>query len=225
MDFLSVNLSPIILSFKLAFLSSFILFFICFFLAYFLARCDFFGKSVFESLFTLPLVLPPTVLGFYLLLAFSPNYAFGKFLKSFDISLLFNFYGLLIASIIYSLPFMLNSLKSGFLSLDDEMILRARLLKKSHFYIMIRLSLKAMLPSIILGFVLSFAHTLGEFGVVIMIGGSIANETKVASIAIFEAIESMDYLAAHTYALILLFFSFFVIFIINTYSKKFHTDK
>lgn len=115
---------------------------------------------------------------------------------------------------------MLGSLKSGFLSLDDEMILRARLLKKSHFYIIIRLSLKAMLPSIILGFVLSFAHTLGEFGVVIMIGGSIANETKVASIAIFEAIESMDYLTAHTYALILLCFSFFVLFVVNICNKK-----
>ncbi|MBZ7987074.1 molybdate ABC transporter permease subunit [Campylobacter canadensis] len=209
----------ILLSLKLAFLSTLILLFLCIYPAYFLARKEFFLKKVFLAFISLPLVLPPTALGFYLLILFSPNNALGRFLASFDISFVFNFKAILFASCIYSLPFMFNPLYSAFSQLPKSLYERAFLLGKSTSLIIFRLCLPCVKRSLISAIVMSFAHTMGEFGVIMMIGGSKVGQTKVASIEIFEAIENLDYARANDIALILLLISFCILFIMQFIKK------
>ncbi len=206
------DLTPIFLSLKLSIITSIILFFICFYPAFIMARKDFFAKKIIISLISLPLVLPPTVLGFYLLVFLSPNNPLGEFLAKFNIKLVFNFEALVIASIIYSLPFMFNPIYTAFASLPQNLFDRAKLLEKSNMNIIFRLAMPLIKPSIFSAIVMSFAHTMGEFGVVMMIGGSIEGKTKVASIAVFEALENIDYVRAHEISLILLIISFIILF-------------
>lgn len=214
------DLTPIILSLKLSFITTLILFFICLYPAFYLSKNDFFGKKVLLSVLSLPLVLPPTVLGFYLLVCFSPNNFLGKFLAQFDIKLVFNFKALLIASIIYSLPFMFNPIYSAFSNLPDNLFHRAKLLQKTKANLIFRLCIPLIKPSIISACVMSFAHTMGEFGVVMMIGGSVEGETKVASIAVFEALENLELSKANEISLILLALSFAILFILQFVKQK-----
>lgn len=215
-----MDFTPFLLSFKLATISTIILFFICVPLAYFIARAEFPFKSVIEAVVTLPLVLPPSVLGFYMLVFLSPYSPFGEFMEQFGIKMVFNFTGLIIASCIYSLPFMFSPILSGFKSLNNSLIEASYSLGKGKIATLTRIALPNIKPSVLTAIIVSFAHTLGEFGVVLMIGGSIAKETKVASIAIYDAVETLDYTQAHVYSAIMLAISFSVLFSVYFINRK-----
>ncbi len=207
---------PLILSLKLAVFTTIVLLIVGTPLAYFLAYSRWKVAFFLEALVGLPIVLPPTVLGFYLLLAFSPNSFLGDFIKDLTgASLVFSFLGLVVASVIYSLPFMVQPLKNGFEGVDRSMLELAEVLGKSKWITFWKVMLPNSKNAIITGAILTFAHTLGEFGVVLMIGGSIPKETKVASIAIFEYVETLDFQSAHQYALILLGISFTILLVVQ----------
>ena len=202
------DISAILLTLKLACLSTAILLVIGPPVAWWLAKKTSFIKVIVESIVALPLVLPPTVLGFYLLLLFSPMHPFGNwYLKLTGEPLTFSFIGLVFASVLYSLPFVVQPLQAAFKQFDHKLLEQAQLLKLStvstFFYIVFPLTL----PSFVIATLLAFAHTVGEFGVVLMIGGNIQGETRVLSIALFDHVESLNYEAAHTLALGLLGFS------------------
>lgn len=169
-------------------------------------------KPIIEAVVSLPLVLPPTVLGFYLLILLSPSSALGGFIhQTFGVSLLFSFKGLVLASVIYSLPFMIHPLQSGFSQIPQEVYDFATLLDISWYQKVIRIFLPQIRRALITGVVLSFAHTIGEFGVVLMIGGNIPNKTKVVSIAIYDYVEQLNYAQAHMLSAILLGISFIIL--------------
>jgi molybdate transport system permease protein len=169
----------------------------------------------------LPLVLPPSVLGFYLLVAFADTSPLGHWLaQTLDIKLVFTFEGLVVASCIYSLPFMLQPLQSGFESLNKHMIEASYLAGKGKWTTMWRVALPNIKPSLLTALVVTFAHTVGEFGVVLMVGGSIPGETKVASVAVYEMVEVMDYTQAHIYAAVMLAMSFTVLLFVYGYSRR-----
>ena len=220
-----MDFSPFYLSFKLAFISTLILFIFCVPLAYFLSRVSFKGKSVIEAIISLPLVLPPSVLGFYILVFLSPYSAIGSFFEEhFGIRLVFNFTGLVIASCIYALPFMFAPLLGAFNSLPKNIIEASYTLGKGRITTMLKIALPNIKPSLLNAIIISFAHTLGEFGVVLIIGGSLSRETKVASIAIYEATEMLDFTTAHIYSGIMLAISFFVLFCVYFLTKKMKKD-
>lgn len=220
-----MDFSPFYLSFKLAFISTVILSIFCVPLAYFLSRVSFKGKSVIEAIISLPLVLPPSVLGFYILVFLSPYSAIGSFFEEhFGIRLVFNFTGLVIASCIYSLPFMFAPLLGAFNSLPKNIIEASYTLGKGRITTMLKIALPNIKPSLLNAIIISFAHTLGEFGVVLIIGGSLSRETKVASIAIYEATEMLDFTTAHIYSGIMLAISFFVLFCVYFLTKKMKKD-
>ena len=217
----NIDYEPFWLSLKLSFITTFILFFACIALAYFMSQKKFFGKSFLESIISLPLVLPPSVLGFYLLIFLSPYSAFGKFIEElFGVRLVFNFTGLVVASCIYSLPFMFGPIYAGLNSLKKSLFEASYSLGKSKLTTIFRVILPSIRSNLLTAIVVSFAHTMGEFGVVLMIGGSVAGESKVASIAIFEAVEMLDYTKAHIYALLMLIISFFVLFVVYLLNSK-----
>lgn len=220
-----MDFSPFYLSFKLAFISTVILLVFCVPLAYFLSRVSFKGKSVIEAVISLPLVLPPSVLGFYILVFLSPYSTIGSFFEEhFGIRLVFNFTGLVIASCIYSLPFMFVPLLGAFNSLPKNIIEASYTLGKGRITTMLKIALPNIKPSLLNAIIISFAHTLGEFGVVLIIGGSLSRETKVASIAIYEATEMLDFTTAHIYSGIMLAISFFVLFCVYFLTKKMKKD-
>lgn len=189
--------------------------------AAFLSSRSFRLKAAVEAVISLPLVLPPSVLGFYLLIAFSPANAFGSFLESFfNFRLVFSFQGLVLGSMIYSLPFMVHPLQAGLQSLPPRLKEASYMLGKSKVQTLFRVLLPNIRPSLLAGIVLSFAHTLGEFGVVLMIGGNIEGKTKVASIAIYDEVESLHYHAAHVYSLILLLLSFGILLLVYVWNKR-----
>ena len=217
----NIDYEPFWLSLKLSFITTFILFFFCVGLAYFMSQKKFFGKAFLESIISLPLVLPPSVLGFYLLIFLSPYSFFGKFIEElFGVRLVFNFTGLVVASCIYSLPFMFGPIYAGLNSLKKSLFESSYSLGKSKLTTMFRVILPSIRANLLTAIVVSFAHTMGEFGVVLMIGGSVAGESKVASIAIFEAVEMLDYTKAHIYALLMLIISFFVLFVVYFLNSK-----
>ncbi len=179
-------------------------------------------RPVCEVLVWMPLVLPPSVLGFYLLITFSPKNALGAFLlEHFNIKLVFSFEGLVLASIIFSLPFMCNPIKSAFLSLPSSLKEASFTLGKSRIYTLFFVLLPNIKPAILLGCVTSFAHTIGEFGVVMMIGGNIPGKTRVASIAIYDEVESLNYSLAHQYAFTLFIICFVLLLAIFYLNKHF----
>lgn len=193
------------LTLKLAALTTLLLLGIGTALAYWLAHSRSRLKPVAEALVGLPLVLPPTVLGFYLLLAFGPTTGLGYFLiNTLSINLNFTFTGILIGSLFYSLPFMVQPLQAGFERLPPSLAEAAATLGKSRWTTLWRVLLPNCKPALLSGIVLTFAHTIGEFGVVLMIGGNIAGQTRVASIAIYDAVESQHYAQANAYALVLI---------------------
>jgi len=210
MDITSIDFSPFIVSLKLAFFTTLILFFISIPLAYFLANYKGKFKILLESLFSLPIVLPPTVLGYYLLIGFS---------KISD-NLAFTFKGILIASIIYSFPFMFNPILSAIENFDKNLIEASYSLKKTKFQTLKNVILPNIKPAIFTGIVIAFGHTIGEFGVVLMVGGSIDTVTKVASIAIYDYTETLDYGIANFYSLVLLVFSFIILFGVNFINRR-----
>jgi len=217
-------MEPIWLSIKLAIITTILLLFIGIPIAYWLSRKQSIIKLIIEGLITMPLVLPPSVLGFYLLLAFSPKNGFGIWLhRNFDLQLVFSFKGLVIASIIYSLPFMISPIKAAFSHLPQSMSQASYVMGKSKIQTFFYVLLPNIKTSILMAAVLTFAHTLGEFGVVLMIGGNIPGETRVASVAIYDAVETMDYSSANSYALILFAITFIIVigvFVLNRNAVK-----
>jgi molybdate transport system permease protein len=207
-----IDWQPLWLSLRLAGLTTLLLFCISIPLGHWLAYSRHRWKIAVEALVSLPMVLPPTVLGFYLLLALSPAHGFGRFLDRYlDIRLVFTFPGLVIASLLYSLPFMAGPIISGFRSLSPNLRAASRTLGKSDTTTLVRILLPNIRPSLITGAVLCFAHTIGEFGVVMMIGGSIPGQTRVASVAIYDEVQSIHYSLANQYAIVLLAFSFLIL--------------
>ena len=218
---------PLILTFQLAFVTTIILLVISIPLAFWLDRSRSRVKPIIETLVSMPLVLPPTVLGFYFLVAFSPNNAFGTWLNDWlGIKLVFSFVGLVIASLIYSLPFMVHPIQSGLASLPNSIAEASYTMGKSKWETLLKVQLPNIKSSLLTGIVLAFAHTIGEFGVVLMIGGSIPGKTKVASIAIYDEVEALNYAAANNYSMVLFLITFailLIVYLINGgYLKRFY---
>ncbi|HWB93996.1 MAG TPA: molybdate ABC transporter permease subunit [Puia sp.] len=217
---------PLWLSIKLAFVTMLILVLIGIPLSYWLAYSRHRWTAIAEALISLPMVLPPSVLGFYLLLAFSPAGSFGHFLDRFiDVRLVFTFPGLVVASLIYSLPFMVNPLLAGFKNLPPHLQEASRTLGKSDLTTLRYILLPNIRTSLITGAILAFAHTIGEFGVVMMIGGSIPGQTRVASVAIYDEQQSGNYALANHYALTLLIFSFLILLVVYSINRHFSKSK
>jgi len=167
------------------------------------------------TLVAMPLVLPPSVLGFYLLLAFAPASTLGQWLQRFDIQLLFSFPGLVLGSVLFSLPFMVQPVAAALSSLPDSLREAAYTLGKSRLHTFVHVELPCIKPALVAGLVMSFAHTVGEFGLVLMLGGNIPGVSRVASIAIYNEVEVLNYPAAHVYAAALCGFSFLVVLAVN----------
>ncbi len=222
LDILSqLDFEPFALSFKLAGLTTLILFFISLPLAWWLSQTKSRSKPFVEALTALPIVLPPSVLGFYILVALSHNSPLGVFFESiFGVKLVFNFTGLVIASCFYSLPFMVQPLQSGFESINKNILEASYIAGKNKLQTIFNVALPNIKPALMTAIIVTFAHTVGEFGVVLMVGGSIPGETKVASVAIYEFVEIMDYSAAHIYSAIMVVISFLVLLGVYTFNRK-----
>ncbi|MBX2841485.1 MAG: molybdate ABC transporter permease subunit [Flammeovirgaceae bacterium] len=222
MDF---SLSPFFLSLKLAAITTFFLLFLGLLLSYLIHFKSGFLQPFFKALVSLPLVLPPSVLGYYLLVGLNPNGLIGRISDQlFGLRLVFSFPGLVIGSIIFSLPFMVNPIVSAIENLPKNFEEAAYTLGKSRWTTFFKVLLPNIKPALIIGIVMAFAHTIGEFGVILMIGGNIPEETRVASIAIYNEVELLNYDNADLYAIILLSFSFVVLSFIYFYQQKWRTD-
>lgn len=222
MNLLDYDWQPLWLSFKLALMTTMILFFVGLPIAYHLAFSTSRLKPMWEALISMPLVLPPSVLGFYLLIAFNPQSGLGAWLLAhFDLRLSFSFLGILLGSIIFSLPFMVQALQAGLQNLPLELREAAYTLGQTKIQTLRKVLLPNMKSSVLSGIVLSFAHTLGEFGVVLMIGGNIPGVTKVASIAIYDEVESLQYANAHFYSLVLVLLSFLILIAVYLSKRRF----
>lgn len=221
-----MNWDPLILTLKLASVTTLLLLLISLPLSYWLAYSRSRIKVVAETLVSMPLVLPPTVLGFYFLLAFSPGNAFGAWLDEWlGLRLVFSFPGLVFASILYSLPFMVHPIQAGLSGLPSSLKEASYVMGKSRFSTLWHVLLPNIRPSLLTGIVLAFAHTVGEFGVVLMIGGSIPGQTRVASIAIYDEVESLNYAAANFYSAVLFVITFIILLLVylvnGGYVKRF----
>jgi molybdate transport system permease protein len=216
-----IELSPLWLTLKLAFFTTLILFFVAVPLANWLSHKKTIFKTFAEVIVSMPLVLPPSVIGFYMLLTFSPGNTFGALLeKWFDLRLVFSFEGLLVASIIYSLPFMVHPIQSGLASLSPSLKEASYSLGKTKWQTLVKVLLPNIKSSLLTGIALTFAHTIGEFGVVLMIGGNIPGKTRTASVAIYDEVEAFNYHNANVYAVILLIFSFVILFVLYLYNRR-----
>jgi len=219
-----IDWQPLWLTLRLAALTTCLLVLIGIPLAYRIAFSASRFKPVMETLVSMPLVLPPSVLGFYLLLAFSPQHAFGQWLEQYlHLKLVFSFAGILVGSVIFSLPFMVQPVQAGLQNLPPSLLEASRSLGKSDLTSLFRVLLPNCKPALLTGVVLSFAHTVGEFGVVLMIGGNIPGVTKVASIAIYDEVESLNYAAAHVYAGVLFVLSFAILLSVYFINRRART--
>jgi len=206
---------------KLTFWTTLVLFILGLPIAYFLAYSKFRLKSVIEALISMPMVLPPTVLGFYILVAYSPQNWFGQMMEQwFDVRLAFSFAGVLIASIICSLPFMVQPLQNGLASLPSSLKEASYTMGKSSLTTFFRVLFPNIRGSIIIAVAMTFAHCVGEFGIVLMVGGNMPGTTRVASIALYDEVQALNYKAANQYALVLFLASFVVLTIIYSINKK-----
>jgi len=217
-----LDLSAIIVTIKLAIVSTSILILIGTPIAWWLSQTKFKFKAVFEAIIALPLILPPTVLGFYLLITLGSNGTIGKLLESLGgSSIAFTFTGLVIGSVIYSMPFVVQPLQNSFSSVGRKPLEVAATLGASKidrfFSVAVPLSRSGFITAAVLG----FAHTVGEFGVVLMIGGNIPGETGVVSIAIYDHVEAMEYEQAHWLAGGLLATSFLMLLFVYIINRHF----
>ncbi len=217
-----MDLSPVWLTLKLAAVTTALLLLLSTPLAWWLAHARSRWAAVVEALVALPLVLPPVVLGFYLLLLLGANGALGQGWQRLTGSpLAFTFEGLVIASVLYSLPFVVQPLQNAFSAVGRRPLEAAWCLGCSPLAAFFRVALPLSLRGYVTAAVLGFAHTLGEFGVVLMVGGSIAGETRVLSIAIYEHVEMLDYATAHALSAGLLLFSFLVLLLVYALNRRF----
>lgn len=215
------DLQALGLTCNLAVLSTLLLMFICIPTAWWLARSRGRLKIVVEAVVTLPLVLPPTVLGFYLLLALGPHGPLGKLSALLGgPSLVFNFNGLLIGSVVYSLPFVLQPLVAAFASIERGQLEAAATLRASPLDRFFSVVLPLSWPGMVSAAVLGFAHTLGEFGIVLMMGGNIPGSTRLLSIAIYDHVEGLDFASAHRLSATLLAGSFVMLLIVTCLKRR-----
>lgn len=218
---MEISLAPFWLSLKLATITTFILFFLGILLVYCVYFSGKVGRPLLKAIVNLPLVLPPTVLGYYLLVFFQPEGWVGQLTEYlFSLRLVFSFPGLVVASVIFSLPFMVNPMLSAIENLPAYYQEAAFTLGKSKWTTLTKVLLPNVKSSVIVGLVMTFAHTIGEFGVILMIGGNIPGETRVASIAIYDEVETLNYAGANFYASALLVFSFIVLVCVYFYQGK-----
>ncbi len=190
-------------------------------IAYWLTYSRWRGKFLVESIVALPIVLPPTVLGFYVLVAIGSRSPIGQAWERWTgHGLAFTFEGLVAASVLYSLPFAVQPIAAAFAQVDRSLIEASALLGSSRWRTFVRIILPLSVEGVVTGMVLSFAHTLGEFGVVLMVGGNLPGVTRTVSIAIYDQVQSFDYAAAHATALLLLVFSFAVLSVVYALTRK-----
>jgi molybdate transport system permease protein len=190
-------------------------------IAWWLARTSSWLKAPIGAVVTLPLVLPPTVLGFYLLVAMGPKGFLGHLTQSLGLGLLpFTFPGLVLASVIYSMPFVVQPLQNAFEAIGNRPLEVAATLRASPFDTFFSVVVPLARPGFITASILSFAHTVGEFGVVLMIGGNIADKTRVVSVQIYNHVEAMEYGEAHWLAGGMLLFSFLVLLAVNVFNPN-----
>jgi molybdate transport system permease protein len=215
-------MEALLVSIRLATTVSAILFLIGVPLAYWLTFSRWRAKFLIEAIIALPLVLPPTVLGFYLLVAMGSQGPLGRLWQAaFGHGLAFTFTGLVLASVLYSLPFAVQPLAASFESVDRKLLDASAVLGAGPLRTFLRVILPLSIPGVISAIVLSFAHTLGEFGVVLMVGGNLAGATRTVSIEIYDRVQSMDYAGANQVALGLLIFSFVVLSIVYGLNRFF----
>jgi molybdate transport system permease protein len=189
-------------------------------IAWWLARAKTWWKGPISAVVALPLVLPPSVLGFYLLLAMGPHGPVGQLTRALGIGYLpFTFSGLVVASVFYSLPFMVQPLQTAFEAIGERPLEVAATLRASPFDAFFSVAVPLALPGFLTASILTFAHTVGEFGVVLMIGGNLPGATRVASVQIYDHVEALEYAHAHRLAAIMLIFSFVVLFALYAWRR------
>lgn len=215
------ELQALILTLKLATCVTFILLLIGTPLAWWLARTPSGWKGPISAVVALPLVLPPSVLGFYLLLLMGPDGTLGHLSQALGIGPLpFTFWGLVLASVLYSLPFMVQPLQTAFEGIGDWPLEVAATLRASPLDSFFSVVIPLSLPGFMSACIMSFAHTVGEFGVVLMIGGNLPGVTRVASVEIFDHVEAMEYADAHRLAAVMLVFSFVVLLALHVFKPQ-----
>ena len=215
------DIAAILVTLKLAGVSTLILLLLGTPFAWWLARTRWRFRYLLEAVVALPLVLPPTVLGFYLLVALGPRGPIGGVLEAMGGSALaFTFTGLVVGSVLYSLPFVVQPLQNAFAAIGERTLEAAATLRASPFDRFFTVVVPMARPGFITAATLGFAHTLGEFGVVLMIGGNIPGETQVLSIAIYDHVEAIEYGQAHWLSAMLLLFSFIVLFLVYRMNQR-----
>ena len=207
-----MDYAALLLSLRLAAWTTLVLLGVGLPISWWLATSRWRWKFLVEAVVSLPLVLPPTVLGFYLLLALGPRSPLGRAFESLvGHTLPFSFGGLLVASVLYSLPFSVQPFTAALAGVDRRLLEASWCLGVSRFQTFLRVALPLAAPGILSGMVLTFAHTLGEFGVVLMVGGNLEGRTRTASISIYDSVQALDYASAGRTSLVLLVFSFVVL--------------
>ena len=190
-------------------------------LAWWLARTHSWFKGPISAIVALPLVLPPTVLGFYLLLAMGPNGAIGQFTQALGLGTLpFTFWGLVVASMVYSLPFVVQPIQNAIEAIGNRPLEAAATLGAGPMDRFFTVVLPLAKPGFMTATILGFAHTVGEFGIVLMIGGSIPGETRVVSVQIYDHVEALEYAQAHVLSGVMIVFSFVVLLMLYTFQRK-----
>jgi molybdate transport system permease protein len=215
------DLQALAITFRLAAVSTLILLLLGIPLAWWLARTRWRAKFLLEAMIAMPLILPPTVLGFYLLILLGPRGPLGGLMEALGgQSLAFTFSGLVIGSVIYSLPFVIQPLQNAFAAIGPRPLEVAATLRASSLDRFFTVALPLARPGLITAAVLGFAHTVGEFGVVLMIGGNISGETQVVSIAIYDHVESLEYVHAHWLSAGLLLLSFLMLLVVYAVNRR-----
>ena len=215
-------LETMLLTFKVATITTIILFLIGIPIALWISSTKSKLKPVFETIVSMPLVLPPSVIGFYLLVFLGPNSTLGRFFETYlDMRLVLSFEGIIVGSVIFSFPFMVHPIQTGLQSLSKSLIEASYTLGKSKLQTLFYVQLPNIKASLLTGIVLTFAHTVGEFGVVLMIGGNIPGETRLASISIYDEVEALNYDLANQYALTLFAICFTILLIVYIVNRKF----
>lgn len=217
-----LDLDPIFLTLEVAGITTVVLLIIGTPIAWVLANMRSRARIFLEALVALPLVLPPTVLGFYLIIALNPNGEIAQLLKyvGYDGQLTFNKMGLIIGSVVYSLPFTVQPIMAAFEALPTQIVDAARTMRASFFDRFFTVIVPLARQGFLVGSVLTFAHTVGEFGVVLMVGGNIEGQTRTVSIAIFDHVESFEYAKAHMLSIIMVIFSILVLMFVYALNRK-----
>jgi len=217
----SADLDTLLLTFKVAGMATTIMLLVGTPLAWWLSRTRSAWKGPINAIVALPLVLPPTVLGFYLLVLMGPAGVIGKFTNWLGLGTLpFTFYGLVLGSVVYSIPFVVQPLQAAFAMIGKQSLEAAATLRASPFDSFISVVMPLAKPGFITAAILGFTHTVGEFGVVLMIGGNIPDKTRVVSVQIYNHVEALEYTDAHWLAGCLLLFSFTVLLVLYTQIKS-----